>query len=352
VVLGYAFEMARPLRIDLEDGWYHVVNRGIERRRIFQGVADFARFIEVLEELPTRFAVLVHAYALMPNHYHLLLQTPKANLSQAMQWLNVSYSVWFNRKHRRVGPLFQGRFKGILLAAEGPPLEVSRYIHLNPVRTRRFDLSKDQTSLPEQTPAALIRERLQFLRTYRWSSFGSYGGLTTPLPWLTTQTLLGFMGGKTEAQRRKAYQGYVEEPVRAGIEDTILDRALTPLVVGGKEFVSEMLAMAKGEKATHRAAQRQNRDLTWSQIQKAVAAAKQQPWEDFCNRRGDLGRELALLVARRYGRYTLAELGALVGVTYAAVAQAVAKAENRVSKDKETGKLFLAIQEKLQLKKR
>ena len=88
--------MVRPLRIDLKDGWYHVINRGIERRRIFQAAGDFDHFMRVLGELPTRFGVLVHAYALMPNHYPLLIQTPEANLSRAIQWLNVSYSVWFN----------------------------------------------------------------------------------------------------------------------------------------------------------------------------------------------------------------------------------------------------------------
>jgi putative transposase len=81
-----------------------VINRGLERQQIFQAEVDFDRFIGVLGELPSRFAVLVHAYALMPNHYHLLIQTPEANLSRAIPWLNVCYSVWFNRKHRRAGP--------------------------------------------------------------------------------------------------------------------------------------------------------------------------------------------------------------------------------------------------------
>jgi putative transposase len=93
--------MARPLRIVIEDGWYHVINRGIERRSIFRSAADSGRFLQLLAQLPTRFGLLVHCYALMPNHYHLLVQTPQANLSQAVQWLNVSYSVWFNRKHHR-----------------------------------------------------------------------------------------------------------------------------------------------------------------------------------------------------------------------------------------------------------
>jgi putative transposase len=123
--------MARPLRIDLKDGWYHVINRGLERRQIFPAEVDFDRFIRVLGELPSRFGVLVHAYALMPNHYHLLIQTPEANLSRAIQWLNVCYRVWFNRTHCRVSPLFQGRFKARLVAPDGSHLQVSRYVHLN-----------------------------------------------------------------------------------------------------------------------------------------------------------------------------------------------------------------------------
>jgi putative transposase len=342
--------VARPLRIDLENGWYHVINRGLERRRIFQAAADFDRFIRVLGELPARFGVRVHAYALMPNHYHLLIQTPNANLSQAIQWLNVSYSIWFNRKRHRVGPLFQGRFKAVLVAPDGAHLQVSRYLHLNPVRTQRFELSKGQPATEGPTPAALIEARVQHLRAYHWSSFAFYCGLKLVPAWLTTGSLLELMGGDTEAQRRRAYRHYVEEPVRAGVEGSILDGALTELVVGSKGFVAAMLARAKGEKAQHRVVQRRNRELSWGEIQAAVATAKHQPWEDFCNRRGDVGRDLALLVARRFGRYSLAELGGLVGVSYAAVAQAVSKTENRLAKDQEAATLFLAIQKHLKLK--
>ena len=87
--------------------------------------------------------MVVHAYVLMNNHYHLLMETPRANLSQTMQWLNVSYSVWFNRRHRRVGHLFQGRFKAILVEPEVWGLELSRYVHLNPVRLGELGLGKE-----------------------------------------------------------------------------------------------------------------------------------------------------------------------------------------------------------------
>src|ERR1700757_3953895 len=90
--------MGRPTRLDIEGGWYHVVNRGIEKRTIFRGAAGYEHFIALLIKLRQRFGIRLHGYVLMPNHYHLQVETPKANLSRAIQWLNVSYSIWFNTK--------------------------------------------------------------------------------------------------------------------------------------------------------------------------------------------------------------------------------------------------------------
>ena len=99
--------MARPVRLDLPDSFYHVLSRGNERRRIFYSAADYEKFLELLGETVERFSTEIHAYVLMPNHYHLLLRTHYANLSRAIQWLGVSYAVWFNHKHKRSGHLFQ-----------------------------------------------------------------------------------------------------------------------------------------------------------------------------------------------------------------------------------------------------
>src|SRR5437667_6359764 len=100
-------------------------------------------FVELLAHWQERFRLRLHAYVLMPNHYHLLLQTRELNLSRAMQWLNVSYSVWFNRRHDWAGHLFQGRFKAIIVEPESWGLELSRYLHLNPVRSGRFGMDKN-----------------------------------------------------------------------------------------------------------------------------------------------------------------------------------------------------------------
>src|SRR5215471_4310222 len=99
--------MARPLRIERPGGRYHVTARGNERKAIYRNDTDRAHFLEVLAETVERFGIRIHAYVLMDNHYHLLVETPEANLSRAMQWLNVSYSMWFKRRHRRAGHLFQ-----------------------------------------------------------------------------------------------------------------------------------------------------------------------------------------------------------------------------------------------------
>src|SRR6266508_2419916 len=119
--------MARLLRLERAGAWYHITARGNERRVIYREERDRAHFLELIPEWLERFDCRLHAYVLMDNHYHLLLQTRQANLSRAMQWLNVSYTVWFNRRHQRVGHLFQGRFKSVIVEPETWALGLSRY---------------------------------------------------------------------------------------------------------------------------------------------------------------------------------------------------------------------------------
>ena len=102
--------MARPLRVDYPGAYYHVINRGNNQENIFKNKRDKEKFLEYLEKAGQRFSIIIHTYCLMNNHYHLLVQTPEPNLSVAMQWINVSYATYFNRKRGRHGHLFQGRF--------------------------------------------------------------------------------------------------------------------------------------------------------------------------------------------------------------------------------------------------
>jgi len=129
--------MARPLRIYVPGAWYHVTARGNERRDIVRDDSDREGFLSRLAAMTERFRLSLYAYVLMGNHFHLLVEPSEDNLSRAMQWLDVSYSQWFNRRRQRSGHLFQGRFKSIVVDWQRWGLDLSRYVHLNPVRTRR-----------------------------------------------------------------------------------------------------------------------------------------------------------------------------------------------------------------------
>ena len=159
--------MARATRVDFPGAWYHVLNRGTERRVIFRSTRCCEKFIELLSSLPERFGIRLHGYALMGNHYHLQLESREANLSKALHWLNVSYSVWFNRKYSRVGPLFQGRFKAILHEPT-EALKINRYIHLNPVRIAALGGHETRDVAAHEITAQLARP-LEFVRFLRWN---------------------------------------------------------------------------------------------------------------------------------------------------------------------------------------
>ncbi len=179
--------MARPLRVEYPGAFYHVINHGNSQEKLFKSSRDHEKFLQYLEKAAERFAVIVHTYCLMGNHYHLLLETAEPNLSVTMQWLNVSYATYFNRKHRRKGHLFQGRFKAILIDAENYLKHLSRYIHLNPVRAKIIDT-------PEQ---------------YRWSSYSAFIGKQKSPKFLKTDWLLSIFGSNPK-EARKNYKEFIE----------------------------------------------------------------------------------------------------------------------------------------------
>jgi len=183
--------MARPLRVEYPGAYYHVINRGNAGENIFIDERDREKFLEYLAKGTERFITKIHTYCLMSNHYHLLIETPQANLSVATQWLNVSYSVYFNKRHRRKGHLFQGRFKAILLDANEYLILLSRYIHLNPVR------------------AKIVTHPLE----YSWSSYPVFAGKRQKPDWLTTETVLSYFG-KEKKEATRNYKSYVEKVKR------------------------------------------------------------------------------------------------------------------------------------------
>ena len=132
--------MARPLRIEYEGAFYHITARGNERHTIFYDKTDYERFKSYLKEAKERYGCVLHCYVLMTNHYHLLIETPQGNMSQVMHYVNASYTNYLNKKRGRSGHLFRGRYKAILIDHNNYLLELSRYVHLNPVRNKLGDV--------------------------------------------------------------------------------------------------------------------------------------------------------------------------------------------------------------------
>ncbi len=155
--------MARPLRIEYPGAVYHVTSRGNEKKPIFKDDDDRASFLSILARVNKRYNWLCHAYCLMDNHYHLLLETPEGNLALGMRQLNGVYTQTFNKRHNRAGHLLQGRYKGILVQKDSHLLDVSRYVVLNPVRARMVE-----------TPD-----------TWKWSSYRATAGKSGPHACLT-----------------------------------------------------------------------------------------------------------------------------------------------------------------------
>jgi REP element-mobilizing transposase RayT len=156
--------MARPLRINYEGAFHHITVRGNERKKIFLSRADCEKFLCLLKENSVRYGIILHCYALMGNHYHLALETPHGRLSAFMHTINSGYTTYFNVKRKRSGHLFQGRFRSLLVDRDSYLLELSRYIHLNPVRAgivarpEDFPFSSYRAYISPQEPTIVSRE--------------------------------------------------------------------------------------------------------------------------------------------------------------------------------------------------
>jgi len=331
--------MARPLRVNIEDGWYHITSRGIERRRIFTEDSERKHFLELLEEMSERYRVRVHAYVLMDNHYHLLIQTPQANASQAIHWLGVSYSVWFNRRHNRVGPLFQGRFKSVLIDGEGSwALIASEYVHLNPVRISSLGLGKYNNRAEAEGLTAsskkTIQERLKMLREYAWSSYGAYAGYRNAQKWLVRKVLLRRAGG------RDKYRKGVEAYIRRGSDIEGTEKIKSQLAIGAQDFINKVKKMIKDPSQEQPERKILDSFIEFDEVVEIVENNKREKWQDFVGCHGDWGRDLVLYLARQRSGLTLKQIGERAGkMGYKAVDRAVQRFKRKLEKDKKLSAL-------------
>jgi len=178
--------MPRPIRIEYENAYYHVMNRGRARQKIFHNPDYYEMFLSVLDEAHQRFGVEIHSYCLMTNHYHLLVKTPDANLGRVMRHINGVYTQRHNRMKNTDGSLFRGRYKAICVEDDSYQLQLSRYIHRNPLEAKKV------TSL----------------EAYPWSSYGFYVDKSKRSPnWLYQDEIFGQLG--VRSKKREKYKAYV-----------------------------------------------------------------------------------------------------------------------------------------------
>ncbi|MBW2001476.1 MAG: transposase [Deltaproteobacteria bacterium] len=212
--------MARPLRIEYEGAFYHITARGNEQKRIYFNKTDYGKFREYLEGAREKYGCLIHAYVFMTNHYHMIIETPNANISKIMHFINGSYTTYINKKRDRSGHLFQGRYKAILIDRDTYLLELSRYIHLNPVRARSVEKPED------------------FLN----SSYASYIGKRNDTIVYHEQLLQMISNNKKSAP--KLYKEFVESGIGADLENP-LSKTYGGSILGEQFFIKQALRKVK-----------------------------------------------------------------------------------------------------------
>lgn len=300
--------MARPYRLQAEDCFYHITSRGDDRKRIYHSEADYNKFLEYIQEAKKKYAFFLYAYCLMSNHYHLLLETTHANLSQIMHYINGSYTTYYNIKRNRCGHVFQGRYKSIVVDKDSYFQELSRYIHLNPVK------------------AKIVKSPQE----YRWTSYGGYVGKKDKvLDQEQIKKCLGMSGGQ--------YRKFVEEG--GGKEINPLDSVYAGFLLGSAHFIKDKLQIL-GEKI-------ENREYSFRKVLTSsedgdeiigkVAESYGIRVETLLTSKNKSfpAKKIAIYLLKRCTGLTNAQIGEKFNLTFSAVSKAAKEAKGFLEKDRQ-----------------
>jgi REP-associated tyrosine transposase len=297
--------MSRPLRITYPDAFYHITSRGNEQKAVFKTRNDRTKFLEYLESSSERYDAVIHAYCMMDNHYHLLLETPSGNLPQIMRHINGAYTTYFNVKRDRSGHLFQGRYKAILVDRDEYAKELSRYIHLNPVRAKIVEH-------PEE---------------YEWSSYVYYIGRKKKPEWLNTDFILGYFGRK-KSIAEKGYQQFVNILEKAEYESPLKD-VVSSTLLGPSDFITYIKdkyisgkGVGKDIPAFKELLERVSADDIFEEV------------EDIFNDNRVLSRNVKIYLCKRYSGKKLSEIGRYFNIGESGVSQAYRRLSEGIERDK------------------
>lgn len=312
--------MARPLRVEFPGAFYHVTSRGNERKAVFKSPRDREKFLSYLESATKRYGAVIHVYCLMDTHYHLFIETPSGNLSKIMQHINGAYTTYFNRKRERSGHLFQGRYIAILVEADEYAKELSRYIHLNPVRA-------GMVNTPEE---------------YEWSSFRYYISKRNTHEWLKTSFLLGYFDHRS-AMARREYKEFVHLLVGKNYESPLGNLSYR-FMLGSEEFVSEI----KNKYLKDKGIDRSLPGLRGAVDRPSIDMIEQAVDKEF-HSDSKMARKVKIYLSHSYSGRKLREIGDYFELSDSGVTQASRRMYDDLKKDKTLHKKILKIKNNLSL---
>jgi REP element-mobilizing transposase RayT len=280
--------MARPLRLEFAGALYHVTSRGNRREMIYESDDDRRAWVSILDDVCKIFNWVCHAYCLMGNHYHLLIETPEGNLSKGMRQLNGVYTQVFNRQHSRVGHVFQGRYRAILVEKESYLLELCRYIVLNPVH------------------AGMVRSASE----WPWSSYRATAGYQPDVEALDVDWILAAFGQR----RTKAIANYERFVAEGKNQPSPWEQLKNQVYLGSDQFVDEMQRRIDGAERLSEIPSSQRRPLAKS-LQSYVESAS--------------SRNEAIKLAYASGGYSLSEIGDFFGLHYSRISRIVRETKRK-----------------------
>lgn len=321
--------MARPLRIQYPGAAYHITCRGNDRKDIFKDNIDRKKLLEILVHSLMVYKVKLFSYVLMDNHFHLLVETPLGNLSEFMRQFNITYTGYYNRRHKRIGHLYQGRYKSILVDKEAYLSVLSRYIHLNPVKVRGM------LKLP-------IEERIKKLTRYPWSSLQGYLNGNRRLSFIDYGMVLSEYGGDTEMARKK-YKDllYAELSKDIDIKDKIIGQSL----IGRSEFI-KWVKEKFIDKDISNEIPALKKIHCYNSVEGIMVAIKEVIGKSLDDLKEDKGvhRQIAMDLLYRYGGLKGEEIGKIFGVGYTSVSQERRRLAKKMQRDRKLRELIIRIE--------
>jgi len=311
--------MARPLRIQYPGAVYHVTCRGNERREIFKEDNDRQAFLDILANSLKIYTVKLFSYVLMENHFHVLLETPLANLGAFMRHFNITYTSYYNRKYKRSGHLYQGRYKSILVDKESYLSVLSRYIHLNPVRVKEWEKKN-------------MKERVKYLKKYPWSSLPGYLDERNREELIDYSMVLEEFGGDNEKGRR-AYKERILADLSDGLE--IKNKIIVQSILGNDRFIKWVKGTLVKRKRDREcpALTELRRYKAKEEIMVAIEKEIGMKVEQIKREKGSV-RQIVMDLLYRAGGLTGVEIGEILGVDYSTVSQGRKRLREKIKGDR------------------